>query len=293
MAERRRRPTEPRADERLAPVVRPRPRARPSARVAACRVPDRRHARARRRRRAAVRVRLPRAHAALASAARSSAAQQHVERLASDSTDMLQPGEQLQAAGRGRADRAPAVRRCVRPGEPPYVLVPDRRRRARPCRDRPPTTGPYARAVAAADCRRGARPARARARRPAFDVVVRDDDGRPGRDPQRAVARRRHADADPLLARATRRSRCGVARLEAAGGVRAAAAAVDPRPSRRAHARVRRRAGRGAARRLDGPRPHGGVGGTRTGVKCLHAHYAWHLAGGDDPVGAGSTEHLA
>ena len=34
-----------------------------------------------------------------------------------------------------------------------------------------------------------------------------------------------------------------------------------------------------------GPRPSGGVGGTRTGVKCLHAHYAFHLAGGDDPVG--------
>ena len=27
------------------------------------------------------------------------------------------------------------------------------------------------------------------------------------------------------------------------------------------------------------------MGGTRTGVKCLHAHYAWYLAGGDDPVG--------
>jgi exopolyphosphatase / guanosine-5'-triphosphate,3'-diphosphate pyrophosphatase len=30
----------------------------------------------------------------------------------------------------------------------------------------------------------------------------------------------------------------------------------------------------------------GGVGGTREGIKCLHAHYAHHLAGGDDPVGA-------
>jgi exopolyphosphatase/guanosine-5'-triphosphate,3'-diphosphate pyrophosphatase len=30
----------------------------------------------------------------------------------------------------------------------------------------------------------------------------------------------------------------------------------------------------------------GGVGGTRVGIKCLHAHYAYHLAGGDDPVGA-------
>jgi exopolyphosphatase / guanosine-5'-triphosphate,3'-diphosphate pyrophosphatase len=30
----------------------------------------------------------------------------------------------------------------------------------------------------------------------------------------------------------------------------------------------------------------GGVGGTRVGVKCLHAHYANHIAGADDPVGA-------
>ena len=29
----------------------------------------------------------------------------------------------------------------------------------------------------------------------------------------------------------------------------------------------------------------GGVGGSRGGVKCLHAHYANHVAGGDDPVG--------
>ena len=34
-----------------------------------------------------------------------------------------------------------------------------------------------------------------------------------------------------------------------------------------------------------GPRPSGGVGGTRRGVKCLHAHFAYWLAGGDDQVG--------
>ena len=36
-------------------------------------------------------------------------------------------------------------------------------------------------------------------------------------------------------------------------------------------------------------------GGTRQGVKCLHAHYAWHLAGGDDPVGrwVAATAHRA
>ena len=36
----------------------------------------------------------------------------------------------------------------------------------------------------------------------------------------------------------------------------------------------------------------GGVGGTRTGVKCLHAHYAYRLAGGDDPVGAWVAERV-
>lgn len=35
----------------------------------------------------------------------------------------------------------------------------------------------------------------------------------------------------------------------------------------------------------NGPKPYGGVGGTRRGVKCLHAHYAYFLAGGKDPIG--------
>ncbi len=33
------------------------------------------------------------------------------------------------------------------------------------------------------------------------------------------------------------------------------------------------------------PVPTGGVGGARAGVKCLHAHYAHHGAGGSNPVG--------
>ena len=36
----------------------------------------------------------------------------------------------------------------------------------------------------------------------------------------------------------------------------------------------------------------GGVGGTRTGLKCLHAHYANHLAGGDDPLGRWTAERV-
>jgi hypothetical protein len=34
------------------------------------------------------------------------------------------------------------------------------------------------------------------------------------------------------------------------------------------------------------------VGGTREGVKCLHAHYANFLAGADDPVGRWTAEQL-
>jgi hypothetical protein len=76
-----------------------------------------------------------------------------------------------------------------------------------------------------------------------------------------------------------------IGRLEAAGGVDAAEREVDPETLADAHARYA--AERDAAIGPDhtGPRPSGGVGGTRTGVKCLHAHWAWHLAGGDDPVG--------
>ncbi len=42
----------------------------------------------------------------------------------------------------------------------------------------------------------------------------------------------------------------------------------------------------------DGAEAWGGVGGTRAGLKCLHAHYAYHLAGGEDPVGAWTAERV-
>jgi uncharacterized protein len=76
-----------------------------------------------------------------------------------------------------------------------------------------------------------------------------------------------------------------IGRLESAGGVDAAEADVDPQELAFAHTRYA--AERDAEIPADhvGPRPSGGVGGTRTGVKCLHAHWAWHLAGGNDPIG--------
>ncbi len=74
-------------------------------------------------------------------------------------------------------------------------------------------------------------------------------------------------------------------RLESAGGVRAAEAAVDPAELLAAHARYAAEREAALPPGWSGPRPTGGVGGTRRGVKCLHAHYAWWLAGGGDPVG--------
>ncbi len=87
--------------------------------------------------------------------------------------------------------------------------------------------------------------------------------------------------------------RAAVGRLEADGGVRRAEDEVDPVALAEAHARYG--AERDSALPPDhaGPRPSAGVGGTRQGVKCLHAHYAWFLAGGDDPVGRWVDERLA
>jgi exopolyphosphatase / guanosine-5'-triphosphate,3'-diphosphate pyrophosphatase len=50
--------------------------------------------------------------------------------------------------------------------------------------------------------------------------------------------------------------------------------------------RVHREYGEDRAHELPEARSWGGVGGTRVGVKCLHAHYANHIGGADDPVGA-------
>jgi len=124
-----------------------------------------------------------------------------------------------------------------------------------------------------------------------FEVVVRSPGGWP-------MVIRNHPlldDGTPMPTRfwlvdeALRRA---VSSLEAAGGVRAAERAVGPDDLERAHARYS--AERDTAIPADhrGPRPSGGVGGTRRGVKCLHAHYAWHLAGGDDPVGRWVEEQL-
>lgn len=117
-----------------------------------------------------------------------------------------------------------------------------------------------------------------------FRVWVRNPDGSP-----------RVIRNDPLLADGTpmptrywlvSTADClAVSRLESRGGVRQAEATVDPDALASAHDRYADERDAALPTEHGGPRPTGGVGGTRRGVKCLHAHYAWHLAGGDDPVG--------
>jgi hypothetical protein len=84
-----------------------------------------------------------------------------------------------------------------------------------------------------------------------------------------------------------------VSRIESGGGVRAAERAVDRAELQAAHDAYAAERDAALPPGHTGPRPHGGVGGTRTGVKCLHAHYAYYLAGGTDPVGAWVHSALA
>jgi hypothetical protein len=124
-----------------------------------------------------------------------------------------------------------------------------------------------------------------------FQVVVRDDAGDPV-----VIANAPFLDSGrPMPTRywlVGKRACLLVSRLETAGGVKRAETDLGLELIGEAHDRyaAEREELIGADRA--GPRPSGGVGGTRLGVKCLHAHYAWFLAGGDDPVGRWVADHL-
>ena len=131
-----------------------------------------------------------------------------------------------------------------------------------------------------------------RAPQGAFEVVVRAVDGGP------VVIRNAPLldDGTPMPTRywlVGTDERIAIGRLEAAQGVRRAERAVDPVAIEAAHRRYAVERDAAVPADHEGPRPFGGVGGTRRGIKCLHAHYAWHLAGGDDPVGRWVAERLA
>jgi hypothetical protein len=118
----------------------------------------------------------------------------------------------------------------------------------------------------------------------AFEVVVRAADGVPA-----VIANApflydgtpmptRYWLVDPALREA-------VGHLESSGGVRQAEAAIPADRLAAAHARYAEERDALIPEDHVGPRPSGGVGGTRQGVKCLHAHLAWWMTGADDPVG--------
>jgi hypothetical protein len=125
----------------------------------------------------------------------------------------------------------------------------------------------------------------------AFEVVVRAEDGTPA-----VIANAPFlSDGTPMPTRywlCDPHLREVVSRLESTGGVRAAEAAVEA--DRIAACHTVYAAERDAL--IDpghsGPRPSGGVGGTRKGVKCLHAHVAWWLTGADDPVGEWTARQI-
>ena len=125
-----------------------------------------------------------------------------------------------------------------------------------------------------------------------YEIVVRDDHGDP-------VVLRNAPLLDDGTPMPTRYWLIGpaenkrIGQLESTGGVDAAEAAVDPDLLADAHERYAAERDAAVPPDHDGPRPSGGVGGTRIGVKCLHAHWAWHLAGGDDPVGRWIERQLA
>lgn len=125
----------------------------------------------------------------------------------------------------------------------------------------------------------------------AFDVVVRDATGDP-------VVLRNAPFLDDGTPMPTRYYLVGaelvkaVSRIEAVGAVDEVEAELGNGAISAIHRRYE--ADRDAAIAHDhvGPRPSGGVGGTRIGVKCLHAHVAHHLAGGDDAIGVWTLQRV-
>ncbi len=91
---------------------------------------------------------------------------------------------------------------------------------------------------------------------------------------------------DPVLVKS-------ISHIESGGGVRRAEAEVAPEAIVRTHALAEGERNALIEAGYTGPRPFGGVGGTRKGVKCLHTHYANYLAGAPDVIGEWTHSALA
>lgn len=117
-----------------------------------------------------------------------------------------------------------------------------------------------------------------------FEVVVRDEAGEPIVLKNEPIL----FDGTPMPTRywlVGEREYLAVSRLESAGCINIAESEIDPEELRRTHERYALERDGAIPANHTGPRPHGGVAGTRVGVKCLHAHYANWLVDKTDVVG--------
>jgi len=125
-----------------------------------------------------------------------------------------------------------------------------------------------------------------------FEIVLRHDDGTP-RVIRNAPVLRSGRPMPTLYWLVSPHDRLLVSRLESSGAISIAEAEVDADELVVAHEAYCAERDELIPEDYDGHRPSAGVGGTRVGIKCLHAHYAYFLAGGSDPVGAWVAERLA
>jgi hypothetical protein len=117
-----------------------------------------------------------------------------------------------------------------------------------------------------------------------FEVILRDASGSP------IVVKNEPLlfDGTPMPTRywlVGSKEHTAVSRLESAGFIDLAESEVDAEELRLTHERYAAERDSAIPKDHTGPRPHGGVAGTRVGVKCLHAHYANWLVDKTDVVG--------
>ena len=83
-----------------------------------------------------------------------------------------------------------------------------------------------------------------------------------------------------------------VSRIERTGGVKQVQLEIDFETIQNIHDSHEMLRDELIAHDYVGPRPTGGVGGTRKGVKCLHTHLANYLATGDDVIGIWTLDRI-
>lgn len=117
-----------------------------------------------------------------------------------------------------------------------------------------------------------------------YEVALRRTDGSP-------VVLRNGAwldDGRPMPTRywlADRELVKAIGRLESTGAITEAENEIDPDAIAATHRSAQAERDALIPADHEGPAPSGGVGGTRLGIKCLHAHYANFLMGAADVVG--------